>query len=141
LELANPLNSRQKCVLDRVVGVLLIAEDAPGHVQQPATVSANARFKGGTVTSLHPRQQGRFVRVHTGLAELSCIRHGVYVTRVSDGDKSPYIEGATSHGFGGRNLNRRISRTPPTQLQSLVFKRGRRFITSLFSLIESRHEL
>ena len=68
LELANSFKCGQKCVLERVVGIVFIPENAPGHDQQPAAVGANARFKGVVVTGLHPRQQGRFVQVRGGLA-------------------------------------------------------------------------
>ena len=63
LELANSLEGGQESVLNGVVGVLFIPEDAPGREQHLAAVGANARLKNIAVAGLHPRHQGCFIQV------------------------------------------------------------------------------
>ena len=63
-----PLNADRKASWTASWASSSFPRDAPGDEQQPAAVGANARFKGVVVTGLHPRQQGRFVKVRGGVA-------------------------------------------------------------------------
>ena len=75
LEAADVLEGRRERLLDGVAGVLLVAQDAPGHEQHAAAVGAEAGLEGVVIAGPHAGQQGLIVQGRPGRAAWGHVVH------------------------------------------------------------------